>query len=95
MKVKTETIIRTAVLALALLNQVLVICGKTPLPVKDEELTQVLSLCLTIGASVWSWWKNASFTSSAIAADKVLNKIKHGDITTNDVAFFIGDEYEK
>ena len=76
MKVKTETIIRTAVLALALLNQVLVICGKTPLPVKDEELTQVLSLCLTIGASVWSWWKNNSVTANAIKADEYLRELK-------------------
>ena len=76
MKVKTETIIRTAVLALALLNQVLVICGKTPLPVKDEELTQVLSLCLTIGASVWSWWKNNSLTTNAIKADEYLKELK-------------------
>ncbi len=75
MKVKTETIIRTAVLALALLNQVLVICGKTPLPVKDEELTQVLSLCLTIGASVWSWWKNNSYTVNAIKADEYLKEL--------------------
>ena len=76
MKVKTETIIRTAVLVLALLNQVLVICGKTPLPVKDEELTQVLSLCLTIGASVWSWWKNNSFTGAARTADALMKEIK-------------------
>ncbi len=76
MKVKTETIIRTAVLALALLNQVLVICGKTPLPVKDEELTQVLSLCLTIGASLWSWWKNNSFTDAARTADALMREIK-------------------
>ena len=76
MKVKTETIIRTAVLALALLNQVLVICGKTPLPVKDEELTQVLSLCFTIGASLWSWWKNNSLTTNAIKADEYLREMK-------------------
>ena len=76
MKVKTETIIRTAVLALALLNQVLVICGKTPLPVKDEELTQVLSLCFTIGASLWSWWKNNSLTTNAIKADEYLRELR-------------------
>lgn len=76
MKIKADTIIRTAVLVLALLNQVLVICGKTPLPVKDEELTQVLSLCLTIGASLWSWWKNNSVTANAIKADEYLKELK-------------------
>lgn len=76
MKIKADTIIRTAVLVLALLNQVLVICGKTPLPVKDEELTQVLSLCFTIGASVWSWWKNNSVTANAVKADEYLKELK-------------------
>ena len=76
MKVKTETIIRTAVLVLALVNQVLTMCGKSPLPIKDEDLTQILSLCLTIGASLWSWWKNNSVTANAIKADEYLRELK-------------------
>ena len=76
MKVKTETIIRTAVLVLALVNQVLTMCGKSPLPIKDEDLTQILSLCFTIGASVWSWWKNNSVTANAIKADEYLRELK-------------------
>lgn len=76
MKVKTETFIRTAVLVLALVNQVLTMCGKSPLPIKDEDLTQILSLCFTIGASVWSWWKNNSVTANAIKADEYLRELK-------------------
>lgn len=76
MKIKTETIIRTAVLVLALVNQVLTMCGKSPLPIKDEDLTQILSLCFTIGASVWSWWKNNSVTANAIKADEYLRELK-------------------
>lgn len=76
MKIKTDTIIRTVVLAIALVNQVLAICGKSPLPIESEELTQALTLCLTIGASVWSWWKNNSFTAAAKTADAFLQDVK-------------------
>ena len=49
------TIIRTALLLLALVNQVLTICGVSPLPIEDEQLTEILSLLLTAGSAVWAW----------------------------------------
>lgn len=76
MKIKADTIIRTAVLLLALVNQILTVCGKSPLPIEDEDLTQVLSLCFTIGASLWSWWKNNSVTTNAVKADEYLKELK-------------------
>ena len=58
MKVKTETIIRTIVLILALANQVLAIYGKEKIPITEEEVYQLISLVVTIGYALWSWWKN-------------------------------------
>ena len=74
--VKTETIIRTVVLIVALINQALTISGHSVLPISDEEITQVITLVITIGASLWAWWKNNSFTKNAIEADKVLDELK-------------------
>lgn len=68
--VSKETIIRTVVLAVALLNQVLTAAGKNPLPFSDEEIYAGLTAVFTIGAAVWAWWKNNSFTENAIAADE-------------------------
>lgn len=73
-KIETGTIVRTAVLAFALFNQTLVIGGKSPLPFSDEEVGQAASMILTVGASLWAWWKNNSFTQAAIAADEKLKK---------------------
>lgn len=67
--VKTETIIRTVILVIALVNQVLTALGKNPLPWSDEQLYTGLSTVATVAASVWAWWKNNSFTKAAIAAD--------------------------
>lgn len=65
---------RTVALIFALINQVLVISGYNPLPFTDEEFGQAMSMVLTIGASLWAWWKNNSFTQAAIAADEQIRK---------------------
>ena len=81
MKVKIDTIVRTVVLVLALVNQGLTLAGWSPLPIEDEQVTELLSLIFTIAASVWSWWKNNSFTKAAIQADEVKDTLKSGNVT--------------
>lgn len=76
MEVKKETVIRTVLLVIALLNQILVVSGRSIIPVSDDQITEVLSIMLTVGASVWAWWKNNSFTKAAIEADKVMEELK-------------------
>lgn len=79
MKVSKGTIIRTAVLLLAIINNALAIFGKSPLPIDDEMLTEVISFLFTTGAALVSWWENNSFTSNAIAADSYLDTLKKLD----------------
>lgn len=74
--VKTETIIRTIVLILALANQALAIFGKEKIPVTDDEIYQLVTLIITIGSALWAWWKNNSFTLPAIKADEYLEKLR-------------------
>lgn len=75
-KIETGTIVRTAVLVFALINQVLTIGGYNPLPFTDDEFGQAVSMVLTVGASLWAWWKNNSFTQAAITADEQLKEAK-------------------
>lgn len=76
MRIKTDTIIRTAVLMLALINQVLTATGHSILPVSEDQVAEIISLAITIGASVWAWWKNNSFTQAALEADCVMDELK-------------------
>lgn len=76
MKVSGQTIARTAVLILALVNQVLAIVGVNPLPLSDNTVYETVSLVFTIAASVWAWWKNNSFTKEAFKADEILKEMK-------------------
>lgn len=73
--VKKDTIIRTIVLIVALINQALTLSGKNPLPFEDDEIVNVLSYVFTAAASLWAWWKNNSFTQNAIKADEVLAQL--------------------
>lgn len=73
-KIETGTIVRTAVLTFALVNQTLTISGHNPLPFSEEQVGQAVSMILTVGASLLAWWKNNSFTQAAIAADEQLHR---------------------
>ncbi|MGM9594178.1 MAG: phage holin [Candidatus Onthomonas sp.] len=78
MKVKTETIVRTVILALALINQILSVTGHAVLPIQDEQVETLITTGATILASLWAWWKNNSFTQAAIAADNHLADLRKG-----------------
>lgn len=73
---RKQTIVRTATLVLTIANAGLAIAGKSPLPIDDEMLTEVISFCFMTAASLWSWWKNNSFTKEAQEADKYLDSLK-------------------
>lgn len=76
MKIKPATVARTAVLALALLNQILSAAGKSPLPIDSATAEQWVTTGLTTAAAVWAWWENNSFTPEAIRADELLKQMK-------------------
>lgn len=76
MKIKPATIARTAVLALALANQVLSVAGLSPLPIDSATLEPWVTTGLTTAAALWAWWKNNSFTPEAIRADEMLKKMR-------------------
>lgn len=80
MKISKGTIIRTVCLILAILNNALALWGKSPLPIDNETVTQVISFLFTAGASLAAWWKNNSFTAAAIESDEYMKKLKSGGI---------------
>lgn len=69
-KPSKATTIRTIILVLAIVNNALAIAGKSPLPIDDEMVTEVVSFVFTTGAAIVTWWKNNSFTQKAIEADE-------------------------
>ena len=77
MEVTSGTIARTVILVLALINQVLVMFGKSPLNIADDDIATVVSLLFTIASTAVARWKNNSFSQNAIKADEYLEKLKN------------------
>lgn len=73
--IKPETVARTFVLVLALINQCLSAAGKSPLPIDNETLEQLVTAGITTIASLWAWWKNNSFTQNALQADVYMSNL--------------------
>lgn len=80
MNIKTDTIVRTVLLVLALVNQLLSAAGKPLLPIADSDVESLITAGVTILAALWSWWKNNSFTQAAILADRHLESLKGGGV---------------
>lgn len=76
-KISTGTLARTAVLLLALTNQVLSAMGKPVLPIESQTVEQLVTAGITTVTALISWWNNNSFTAAAIQADAELERLKN------------------
>lgn len=56
---------RVVFLAFALLNQLLVVYGKSPLPFTEAQLEQLFSIIWTSVAAIIAWWKDNDWTEKA------------------------------
>ena len=74
--VSAATIARTAVLALALINQILSAAGKPVLPIESAQLEQLISTGFTTVSALVNWWFNNSFTKEAIQADAEFERLR-------------------
>ena len=77
--VKIGTIVRLIVMILSMVNMLLTVNGKNPLPWSEDEIYIGLSQVAAILTTVWTWWKNNSFTKEAIKADEYLEDLRNGN----------------
>lgn len=75
--VSAATIARTAMLALALINQILSALGKPVLPIESAQLEQLISTGFTTVSALVNWWFNNSFTLAALAGDEEYERRKN------------------
>lgn len=73
--IKLDTIIRTVLLAAALINQALTSSGHAILPFDDQLLTELVTVAFTLVTAVLAWWKNNSFSKNAQKADTYLQEL--------------------
>ncbi|MFD1172117.1 phage holin [Oceanobacillus picturae] len=66
------TLIRSFVLFVALINQTLVIFGKSPLPLDSELVEQFVAVTFTVVSSLIAWFKNNYITEKGKQQMKTL-----------------------
>ena len=76
LQITSGTIARTAILILALVNQVLTATGHSVINISDDNINTLISTGFTIVSAIIAWWKNNSFTQAAIMADEVMKEDK-------------------
>lgn len=74
--VSAQTVARTIITFLALLNAVLAMTGKVPLDLDENTIYLICTGIAGVATTVWSWWKNNSFTRKAREADLVKDGVK-------------------
>lgn len=75
-KITAGTIIRALCLILALTNLTLETMGKKVIPITDDQISELVTLVITIATSLVGFWKNNSFTQEAIIADGIMHELK-------------------
>lgn len=68
-----------------LINGILTLRGMPNIQIGDEVITTVVNGLATIIGSLWGWWRNNNWTKKAQEAQPVLNGLKKGTITTQEV----------
>lgn len=84
MTISAGTIARTIILVLALVNQLLTAMGHSVINISDESINTLISTGFTIVTAIVAWWKNNSFTQSALKADEVMREGKENASRTSD-----------
>lgn len=84
MIISAGTIARTIILVLALINQLLTATGHSVINISDESINTLISTGFTIVTAIVAWWKNNSFTQSALKADEVMREEKNNASRTSD-----------
>ena len=96
-----KMIIRLVALGLTILNLIFGLFGWMPIPMDGtaEALYEVGSIVATVAISVWNMWKNNNFTAAAKLAQKILEAIKKGKLSTDKVEKWLegvlGNDVEK
>lgn len=73
-RVSVGTWVRGVLSLVSIVNMALAAFGKTPLNIEYGELYTAISLIFAAAVGFASYWKNNSFTSAAIEADKFLHE---------------------
>ena len=77
LQVTVATKVRTVMFFIAWVNQVFAFFGAPTLDIDFDGLYVTVSAIATFAVSIWSWWKNNSFTIPALIGDQAMRAARH------------------
>ncbi|MEL7569629.1 MAG: SPP1 phage holin family protein [Eubacteriaceae bacterium] len=75
-KITKGTIIRTAVLAIVIINMILKQMGMDLINVTDSQVGDFVEMLISVATIIVAWWENNSVSQNAIRADMFLQQLK-------------------
>ena len=58
---KIAILVRTCVLFVALVNQLLMVFGYSILPISEEQISELCTALFTVVAAIWTWYTDNKF----------------------------------
>ena len=83
--ITAETVAGILILLLALINATLQMFGINALPIKNEEVTNIVSTVFLIATALWNTWKNRNITTASQIAQNITDSIKNGEVLADDI----------
>jgi SPP1 family holin len=95
MKISKSTIIRTILVIIVIINFILEKLGVDLIPADESMITMFVETFIEIAVIIVGFWKNNSYSESAIRADEFLKELRSGDAEfENDPGELIESEVE-
>lgn len=80
MKITLGVITRLILIAIVIINLILKASGHQIINVTTGEISSFVEVIVQVAIIITCWWKNNSLSKDAIMADKILQKLKNGEL---------------
>lgn len=88
--IKPHTYVSILMILFLITNTISVYVSGSPIiKFSEEQVTDAVNILLNVIFICYTFWKNQSFTSAALAADDVLTILKDGKVTREELEDFI------
>lgn len=86
--IDAKSVTGIVVLLVALVNAILQMIGMDTLPIKNDEISNVVSMIFLFGSAAYTTYKNFNVSEISQVLQKILNGVKSGKISVDDVKEF-------
>lgn len=93
--IKASTYVSAVVLIFTMVNYVLNIMGKPVININENEIAAWVTAIVGVVGIIYSWYKNQSITKPAQVADDVMQILKDGKITLEELEDFVAKYSEQ